>query len=191
MSITNPDLVAPTTVSETTMTNEAAGVYVTETVMESMLMCCPTSASRTLEYNDGKRKRVRARYQLLNISQTFIDPFDERRKLVFPELLVEAVGDHQRRRCFIFCWWRGEKTSMSHDWNINITHSLIGPANPIVISRSQSNPNTSNITFTDRFIGNPISILTSLPVSTVIEVCVNSVRQIVTANNRTVSIICN
>ena len=191
ISITNPNLVAPSTVSEITTTNAETGVYVTETVMESMLMCCPTSDSRTLEYNDGQRKRVRASYQVLNVSQSFIDPFDERRVLVLPELLVEAIGEHHRRRCFIFCWWSGNKTSMRHDWNINITHNLIGPANPIVINRTQSHPNTDKITFRDRFPGNPISILTSLPVSASISVCVNSVNQRVTANNRTVTITCN
>lgn len=191
VSITNPSLVAPSTVNESTVTNEETGVYVTETVMASMLMCCPPSGSNTLEYNDGNRKRVRARYNLFNISQTFIDPFDERRKLVFPELLVEAVGEHQRRRCFISCWWTGNKTSMRHDWNINITHNLSGVANPIVINRTQSNGNTDKIVFTDNFLGTPISILTSLPVSAVIDVCVNSVNQRVTANNRTVTIACN
>jgi len=191
ISITKPSLVAPATVSETTTTNAETGVYVTETIMEHMLMCCPLSDSRTLEYNDGKRKRVRASYQLLNVSQSFIDPLDERKVLVFPELLVEAIGEHNRRHCFIFCWWSGNKTSMKHDWNINISHNLIGPANPIVINRTQSHPNTDNIIFRDRFLGNPISILTSLPVSASISVCVNSVNQIVTANNRTVTITCN
>lgn len=191
ISITNPTLVNPSTVNETTSTNETNGVYVTETVLAISPPCCPTSDSKTLEYNDGKRKRVRASYQLVNTTQVYENPGDGRWKLVLPQLTVDAVGEHHRRRCFIFCWWSGSKTSMQHDWNINISHNLVGVANPIIINRTQSNGNTSEIRFTNYFNGNPISILTSLPVSYYIEVCVNSVYQRVIANNRTVTITCN
>ncbi|KXK21569.1 MAG: hypothetical protein LC127_18025 [Chitinophagales bacterium] len=191
ISITNPTLVDPSTVNETTSTNGAIGVYVTETVLAISPPCCPTSDSKTLEYNDGKRKRVRASYVVANTTQVFNNPADGRWKLVFPQLTVDAVGEHHRRKCFVFCWWSGSKTSMQHDWNINISHSLAGVANPIIIDRTQSNGNTSEIRFTNQFNGNPISILTSFPINYGINVCVNSVYQRVIANNRTVTITCN
>lgn len=191
VSITKPSLVAPSSVDEYTTTNEASGVYVTETVMAAPTGCCPTGAKNELNYNDGKKKKVIASYDFKNLSS--VHDLYGGWKLVFPRLQVIAEGTHKKRKCFIFCWWSDEKTSIKHDWYANFSHTVPGLhlPNPYTINSSESRLNESSILFKEELLGQSFSILTTLPISYNIGVCVHTVRQVVTANNRTVTNICN
>ena len=143
ISITKPEVTSPSSINENTTTNAESGIFVTETVVAAPLGCCPASNAKHCEY-DPKKKKLILEYRILNISQTFVNPLDERFNLILPEIFVTANGKHEKRKCFIFCWWACDKVNLKHDFEISFFHdwASFGITNPIHIKHTQnSNPN--------------------------------------------------
>jgi hypothetical protein len=190
VSITKTNLVDPSALNNTVVSDASTGVFVTDTPLFPPAMCCPSSDSKETHYDDGSRKKVVANYAFLNATKFFQDPFDPRLTLVIPELQVVANGKHERRKRFVFSWWGCHKTGMSHDWEVDFDHNLVGLSSPRFIDRTRTVSNTCEINFVDHFFGSPVSTVPPLGVPSVV-VCVTRVYQRVVGNSRAVTITCN
>lgn len=191
ISITKPNLINPNSVNESTTTDATNGLFVIETVLLSPLGCCPSSKRKDCEYEPKKKKFI-MEYNIVDNTQFFEDPFDPRFTLVIPQIVVRADGKHEKRKCFIFCWWTCDKVNLKHDFSITFTHNWtsLGLSSPQNFTATATQNPQCNIRHEKIIPVTPFTTVIGFPPP--LSVCVTDVHQKVTnlSNNKFCSFDC-